>query len=142
MSTTLEITTPAMIVNPITKQPLVWPKQLSLNVLKSPWAILISVILSVYVGTVHKEFAVALAPMGDLYLGLLKMCVLPILLAAITTSIGRLMRSRRRSVHQAHSLCFSPESPCSQRFNRNYCGPPGPRQESFRANIESTGDIG
>ncbi|MEO1622911.1 MAG: cation:dicarboxylase symporter family transporter, partial [Cyanobacteria bacterium J06632_3] len=61
--------------------------------LRSPWAILVSVALAVYVGTSHPEFASKVAPFGDLYLGLLKMCVLPILLSAITASIGRLMSS-------------------------------------------------
>ena len=99
-----------MILNPITKQPLVWPKQLSINSLRSPWAILISVILAVYVGTTHKTFATTLAPLGELYLGLLKMCVLPILLAAITTSIGRLMRSSHAAQYIRRILIVFPLS--------------------------------
>ncbi|NEQ50593.1 MAG: dicarboxylate/amino acid:cation symporter [Leptolyngbya sp. SIO3F4] len=82
-----------MTINPTTKRQPFWSNGLSLNWLRSPWAILVSVVLAIYVGTVHKEFAVLLAPLGNFYLGLLKMCVLPILLAAITTSIGKLMRS-------------------------------------------------
>jgi proton glutamate symport protein len=69
------------------------PLKFSIHWFKSPWAILISVILGIYLGAFHKDIAVFLKPIGDLYLGLLKMCVLPILLAAITTSIGKLMRS-------------------------------------------------
>lgn len=99
-----------MILNPITKQPLSWPKKLSIQSLRSPWAILISVILSVYVGTKHQGVAEALAPLGELYLGLLKMCVLPILLAAITTSIGRLMRSRHASQYIRRILFVFPLS--------------------------------
>ncbi|MEM8502358.1 MAG: cation:dicarboxylase symporter family transporter [Cyanobacteria bacterium P01_D01_bin.1] len=64
-----------------------------LEKLRSPWAILASVALAVYVGTNHPVVAETVAPFGDLYLGLLKMCVLPILLSAITASIGRLMSS-------------------------------------------------
>ena len=64
-----------------------------LDKLRSPWAILVSVLLAVYVGTTHPALAETVAPFGDLYLGLLKMCVLPILLSAITASLGRLMSS-------------------------------------------------
>lgn len=65
----------------------------SINWLRSPWAIAVSVGLSVYLGTCQPQIAAAIAPLGALYLGLLKMCVLPILLSAITGSIGRLMNA-------------------------------------------------
>ena len=61
--------------------------------LRSPYAVLVSGLLAVYVGLAHPSFAETVAPFGDLYLGLLKMCVLPVLLAAITASLGRLMNS-------------------------------------------------
>jgi Na+/H+-dicarboxylate symporter len=63
------------------------------NWLRSPWTIAISVGLSVYLGTGQPQIAAWIAPLGLLYLGLLKMCVLPILLSAITGSIGRLMNT-------------------------------------------------
>jgi proton glutamate symport protein len=63
------------------------------NWLRSPWAIAISVGLSVYLGTCQSQIATWIAPLGALYLGLLKMCVLPILLSAIMGSIGRLMNA-------------------------------------------------
>ena len=66
---------------------------LSLEWLRSPWCILVSVVLGIYIGTSYKPLAEALTPIGNLYLGLLKMCVLPILLSAISNSIGRLMQS-------------------------------------------------
>lgn len=69
------------------------PRRFSITWLRSPWAILISVILGIYIGTFHHGLANFISPIGELYLGLLKMCVLPILLSAITTSIGRLMTS-------------------------------------------------
>ncbi|MCU0526738.1 MAG: dicarboxylate/amino acid:cation symporter [Elainella sp. Prado103] len=62
-------------------------------VLRSPWAIVLSVGLSIYLGTYQPQFAAWIAPIGSLYLGLLKMCVLPILLAAITGSMGKLMQA-------------------------------------------------
>ena len=63
------------------------------QILRSPWAIAISAILAIYVGTTYPNVAEATAPVGQLYLGLLKMCVFPVLLSAITASIGRLMGS-------------------------------------------------
>ncbi|MEM6435797.1 MAG: cation:dicarboxylase symporter family transporter [Cyanobacteria bacterium P01_D01_bin.115] len=66
---------------------------LSLEWLRSPWCISLSVVLGIYIGTSHKPLAEAITPVGNLYLGLLKMCVLPILLSAISNSIGRLMQS-------------------------------------------------
>lgn len=65
--------------------------------LRSPWIIAVSVLLGIYLGTCQPKFAVTIAPFGTFYLGLLKMCVLPILLSAITGSIGRLMMTSNAS---------------------------------------------
>ncbi|WP_052050466.1 dicarboxylate/amino acid:cation symporter [Leptolyngbya sp. KIOST-1] len=69
------------------------PRQASIDWLRSPWAIVISGGLGVFIGTTQPQLAAWIAPFGTLYLGLLKMCVLPILLSAITKSLGRLMQS-------------------------------------------------
>ncbi len=78
-----------MIARPLTNSNI----RPSIQWLRSPWAIAISVGLGIYVGTAHGGIATLMAPIGELYLGLLKMCVFPILLSAITASIGRLMGS-------------------------------------------------
>lgn len=96
-----------MTINPTTKQRLGLATP-SIRWLRSPWAILVSVVLAVYIGTTHKDIAILLAPLGDFYLGLLKMCVLPILLAAITTSIGRLMRSSDAATYVKRILVVFP----------------------------------
>ncbi|MBE9067016.1 cation:dicarboxylase symporter family transporter [Leptolyngbya cf. ectocarpi LEGE 11479] len=96
-----------MTINPTGKQQL-WSGKFSLSWLRSPWAILVSVVFAIYTGTTHQELAVLLAPLGDFYLGLLKMCVLPILLAAITTSIGRLMRSSNAAQYIKRILVVFP----------------------------------
>lgn len=96
-----------MTINPTGQQQL-WSGKRSLSWLRSPWAILVSVVLAIYTGTTHKELAVLLAPLGDFYLGLLKMCVLPILLAAITTSISRLMRSSNAAQYIKRILVIFP----------------------------------
>ena len=97
-----------MTINPTTQQQRLGLKVPAIGWLRSPWAILISVVLAIYVGTAHKEIAVLLAPLGSFYLGLLKMCVLPILLAAITTSIGRLMRSSDAALYIKRILIVFP----------------------------------
>ena len=97
-----------MTTNSITKRQQLWSSARALSWLRSPWAIVVSVVLAIYTGTPHKELAVLLAPVGDFYLGLLKMCVLPILLAAITTSIGRLMRSSNAAQYIKRILVVFP----------------------------------
>lgn len=97
-----------MTLNSVTKRRQNWPNRISLGWLRSPWAILISVILAIYTGTTQPAFAALLAPLGKLYLGLLKMCVLPILLSAITTSIGRLMRSSHAAQYIKRILVVFP----------------------------------
>ncbi|ESA38950.1 sodium:dicarboxylate symporter [Leptolyngbya sp. Heron Island J] len=97
-----------MTINPTTKQQRLSLHTPAIGWLRSPWAILISVVLAIYIGTAHKDMAVLLAPLGSFYLGLLKMCVLPILLAAITTSIGRLMRSSDAALYIKRILVVFP----------------------------------
>ncbi|MFM6355866.1 MAG: dicarboxylate/amino acid:cation symporter [Planktothrix sp.] len=64
-----------------------------INILKNPWLLLISIIFSIATGLLKPSLAFQLEPIGQMYLSLLKMCVLPILISAITMSIGRLMAS-------------------------------------------------
>ncbi len=99
-----------MTINPVNRRSRPWFSRVSIEWLRSPWAILVSVVLAIFVGTAYKEFAVSLAPIGELYLGLLKMCVLPILLAAITTSIGRLMQSSNAAQYVKRILVIFPLS--------------------------------
>lgn len=82
--------------------------QFSAEWLRSPWSILVSVILGVYIGTSLPMLAEAIAPIGTLYLGLLKMCVLPILLSAISNSLGRLMQSHGASQYIQRILVVFP----------------------------------
>jgi Na+/H+-dicarboxylate symporter len=66
--------------------------------LKSPWAILLAVLVGAYLGTYQPEVSMMLAPVGKIYLGLLTMCIIPILLSAITVSLGKMMRVQGASV--------------------------------------------
>lgn len=76
--------------------------------LRSPWTILASVLLGAYIGAAQKPLAELIAPLGTLYLGLLKMCVLPILLSAISNSIGRLMQTQHAQQYVRRILAVFP----------------------------------
>ncbi|WP_051319536.1 MULTISPECIES: dicarboxylate/amino acid:cation symporter [Planktothrix] len=64
------------------------------KILRHPLAIVPGIILGLYFGIFQKEIAAFLTPFGNLYLALLKMCVLPILFSATTMSVGRLISSQ------------------------------------------------
>lgn len=64
------------------------------DILKNPWVIILSVIAGIIVGLLFEQPALALAPLGDAYLSFLNMCVLPIMITAIITSFGRLLRAK------------------------------------------------
>ncbi len=81
---------------------------ISITWLSSPWAILVSVALGIYIGTFQIGITKIIAPFGIVYLGLLKMCVLPILLSAITISIGRLMKSQNAAQYVRRILIAFP----------------------------------
>jgi len=61
--------------------------------LKSIWTIMGSIAAGVVIGLFYHPFAIALIPYGDLYLSFLKMCVIPIMVTAIVSSIGRVFMS-------------------------------------------------
>ncbi|MEO5377002.1 MAG: dicarboxylate/amino acid:cation symporter [Magnetococcus sp. DMHC-6] len=63
------------------------------NLLKwliSPPIIFLSVCTGVTIGIYNKPLAYFLAPAGDIYLALLEMCVLPLMVTAIISGLGRL----------------------------------------------------
>ncbi|NBD25158.1 dicarboxylate/amino acid:cation symporter [Paenibacillus glycinis] len=62
--------------------------------LKSIWAIIGAIGAGVVVGLYQPRFATELVPYGNLYLSFLKMCVIPIMVTAIVSSVGRLFMSR------------------------------------------------
>ncbi|MCG8610665.1 MAG: dicarboxylate/amino acid:cation symporter [Pseudomonadales bacterium] len=65
--------------------------------LLSVWAILAGAIVGVLIGTQKQEWVEYIAPFGDLYLNVLKMCILPILITAISMSIGKLLKSHQHT---------------------------------------------
>ncbi|MDF2810883.1 MAG: sodium:dicarboxylate symporter [Microvirga sp.] len=69
-----------------------WPSRLG-RLLTSSWVIFASLLLGLYLGIFHKDLSQAIGPFGLVYLALLKMCLLPFLISAITVSLSRLLRT-------------------------------------------------
>lgn len=69
------------------------------SLLKKPVVIIAAIIAGVLYGLYYQKTAVLLAPVGDIYLSLLKMCVFPILITAIITSVGKLFVTKEASTY-------------------------------------------
>ncbi|RIZ66388.1 MAG: dicarboxylate/amino acid:cation symporter [Methylococcales bacterium] len=67
------------------------------RVLRSGWTILFAVSLGIYIGLFQHDLVQYVAPFGHIYLDILKMCILPILVTAITMSIARLLQAEGES---------------------------------------------
>lgn len=72
--------------------------------LRSGWTILIAVIVGIYIGLFKQEYVEYVAPVGKIYLDILKMCILPILMTAISVSIARLIQSKGDSASLSRML--------------------------------------
>lgn len=59
--------------------------------LSSPWAVVAGLLAGGVLGAWLPEAGMALEPVGQLYLQLMQMCVLPIIISAVTASIARLI---------------------------------------------------
>lgn len=68
-----------------------------LDFLLSPWMVFSGISAGVLIGTQYKAFASDIAPLGDIYLALLQMCILPIMITAIISSLGRLLSAGHAS---------------------------------------------
>jgi len=66
--------------------------------LLNPWVVLSSVLIGAGIGIYQPELGIKMAPIGDIYLALLEMCVLPILVSAIISGLGRLLGSKTRPI--------------------------------------------
>lgn len=63
------------------------------RILLNPWTSLVTMSIGVLTGMYFKTFAISLHSYGQSYLSLLSMCVYPVLLTAIATSVAGLVRS-------------------------------------------------
>ena len=62
--------------------------------LLSPLTILAGMLAGTYIGFTNESLAQLLAPVGEIYLALLMMCVLPIMIGAIVSGLGRMFHNR------------------------------------------------
>ena len=65
----------------------------SMQWLKSPIVVLMSLVLAIVAGVFFPTFSKSLAPIGDIYLRLLQMTIIPILMTALIGSVGKLCAS-------------------------------------------------
>jgi proton glutamate symport protein len=76
-------------MKPVTKKQFTF----SMQWLKSPIVVLMSLVLAVGAGVFFPTFSKSLAPIGDIYLRLLQMTIIPILMTALIGSVGKLCAS-------------------------------------------------
>lgn len=74
------------------------------KVLRSGWTVLIAVIIGIYMGLYKHEYVEYVAPLGHAYLDILKMCILPILVTAISVSIARLIQAEEDNTYITRML--------------------------------------
>ena len=65
-----------------------------LGFLLSPWAVFLSIAAGILNGIFFKGFAHEIAPFGEMFLGAMQMCVIPILICAVTTNTARMLSHR------------------------------------------------
>jgi len=64
------------------------------TIMLNPKAIFVSATIGILIGIYAKNLAIYLAPIGKMYLAFLQMCVIPVLISAVTSSLANLIRSR------------------------------------------------
>ena len=68
-----------------------------LKLLLSPWAVLAGIVSGVIIGLYSPGLTAKITPLGKIYLSLLEMCILPIMITAVVSSLGRLFMSKQAS---------------------------------------------
>jgi proton glutamate symport protein len=68
-----------------------------LNILLSPWATLAGIVSGVVIGLYFPGLTTKITPWGKIYLSLLEMCVLPIMITAVVSSLGHLFMTKQAS---------------------------------------------
>jgi len=61
--------------------------------LSSGWTLLVMGVWGVYIGLYQHDLVQYVAPLGHIYLDLLKMCILPVLLSSIAVSTARILQT-------------------------------------------------
>ena len=83
-------------------------KQPAWALLNHPVLILVSILIGIFIGLFSKRISSLLAPIGEMYLYFIQMCVIPILIAAIVSSIAKIIRTREgRESFKTIALVFT-----------------------------------
>ena len=69
------------------------------KILKNPFTIFISIVLGILFGFYEKDIALAWGIIGDMYLNLFQMTVIPILVTSIVASLAQLMKDKNARNH-------------------------------------------
>jgi proton glutamate symport protein len=75
-------------------------KQPAWALLNHPVLILVSILIGIFIGLFSKRISSLLAPIGEMYLYFIQMCVIPILIAAIVSSIAKIIQIGRASCRE------------------------------------------
>lgn len=65
--------------------------------LLSPWSIILGMVSGIIIGIYFKPLAIWLKPVGQIYVSILKMCIIPIMASAILVSLSKLLKSEETS---------------------------------------------
>jgi proton glutamate symport protein len=68
-----------------------------LNLLLSPWTVVGGMAAGIIIGVFFQGLVTYLAPLGEIYLSILKMSVIPIMVSAVIVSLAKLLRSKETS---------------------------------------------
>ena len=68
-------------------------------ILLNPWTVFTGIILGCLTGLFFPAFARNLKPLGDIFLSLLQMCIIPILITAVISSLGKLLKTGGIAAH-------------------------------------------
>ncbi|MBQ3800931.1 MAG: cation:dicarboxylase symporter family transporter, partial [Treponema sp.] len=74
------------------------------KILKNPVTILVAVVLGILFGFYEKDIALSWGIVGDMYLNLFQMTVIPILVTSIVASLAQLMKDSNARSHIAKIL--------------------------------------
>jgi proton glutamate symport protein len=69
--------------------------------------VILSMLAGVFIGIYSKGLIKYIAPVGEIYLSILQMCVLPIMISAVVVSISKLLRSKDARSYLYKIIIFS-----------------------------------
>src|SRR3990167_7656516 len=79
--------------------------EFSNHFLLHPGVIFFGIVLGIVIGLTSTRLPPHLAPLGRIYIALLQMCILPIVITAITSSLGHLLHTQSFSGYLQRLVC-------------------------------------